>query len=191
MNSRRLVLYLSGGLIVVAIVWWWAGQRQTAVPASTTGGGSSQAQRTTGRPSDSIPIPLVTGTAARPRQATPPADAPVTAQVMVGEKRYVVQADGEGVFVPRVPTAIGARPAVRVAFPDGEPGEPVVVQVEDGGVLENNEPTKLAHLDERRQMEFALQMTRNPGLFRVVLRKGAETRTLQFWAGPPLPVAQN
>jgi hypothetical protein len=113
------------------------------------------------------------------------------ARVTVGDRQYALRSDPEGLFGPRVYTDIGARAAVAVTFPDGEPGEPVVVQVEDGGALENSELTKLAQLDERRQVGFEFQMTKNPGLFRVVLRKGAERKTVEFWAGPPLPVAKN
>jgi hypothetical protein len=80
---------------------------------------------------------------------------------------------------------------VTVTWPQGSPGDKVAAMVEDGGALkdelgmqkdEGQRVLKLA-LDEKRQMRFVFAGSEASGTFRVTLRKGAEIKTVQFWAG--------
>ena len=188
MNKHTLGLCLVV-TAAVALLWWWSRFTPTHTPKTASSPLAHDPRHTVPGDQPALVSPPTETITTRSRPSLPAATA--TAHVSVGNQQFSVQATPDAVFVPRVNTAVGARPVVRVKFRDGEPGEPVVVQVEDGGALENHALTQLARLDEQRQIQFAFQMTQNPGLFRVVVRKGGEAQTLEFWAGPPLPVAKN
>jgi hypothetical protein len=97
---------------------------------------------------------------------------------------------------PRVNIQPNDTVQVSVAWPKGSPGEPVVVAVEDGGSLgavgqsaDKSAQSKAAErvlklaLDDKGQIKFAFTCSAESGIFRVTLRKGAETKTVELWAG--------
>ena len=88
-----------------------------------------------------------------------------------------------GVF-PRQNIEIGASVPVRVVFPKAGPGDSIIAAVTDGGQLTGNKPGLPLTLDAGRAASFTFTGSREPGLFRVTLRRGMEVKTLEFWAGP-------
>ncbi|MBM3860678.1 MAG: hypothetical protein FJ395_13650 [Verrucomicrobia bacterium] len=102
------------------------------------------------------------------------------AVVRVGTRESSLQANSLGLF-PRV--SIGLEETVRVAvsYPDGQPGDLVVIQSEDGGRLDNGQFVMRATLDDARQVQFSFTSTEEGGLYRVCLRKGFNEKRLEFW----------
>jgi hypothetical protein len=76
-----------------------------------------------------------------------------------------------------------------MAFEKGKEGDAVTVQVEDGGQLDTKTQAKIAKVDGKGRINFKYRVTGERGAFRVVVRKGAEVKTFEFWVGPPLEVA--
>lgn len=78
---------------------------------------------------------------------------------------------------------------IQTTYPKGHAGEKVAVIVLDGGTLENNEKAKILQLDRKRGIDFTFQTAGDAGIYRILLRKGNDTKVVQLWVGPePLPV---
>jgi hypothetical protein len=88
-----------------------------------------------------------------------------------------------GVY-PRQNINPGASVPVRVVYPDAQTGDTVIAAVADGGQINGNKPVQVLTLDTDRAAKFTFQGSREPGLFRVTLRKGLDVKTLEFWSGP-------
>jgi hypothetical protein len=111
------------------------------------------------------------------------------ATVSAGGKNYVLQPNQIGNF-QRVYVEPGAIVPVKVTYPEGEAGEKLIIQAEDGGRLDSGKPVNVDELDQNKSLTFKFLLTNQIGVHRVTLRKGADVKTLDFWVGPPLPVAQ-
>jgi hypothetical protein len=135
----------------------------------------------------------------RPRYRKAPA-APgqrVTARVQVGGRAYDLTPNQVGNF-QRIYVQPGETIPVQVAYEEGKAGEPVAVSAEDGGGVWQGVSGKgqgaggtgtAATLDERLRIAFNFKATEHRGIHRVVLRKGADVKVLDFWVGAELPVA--
>jgi hypothetical protein len=78
---------------------------------------------------------------------------------------------------------------VEMYYPDGKPGEEIVILVQDGGMLDNGNRLKVGKLDNERKLSFGFQVTDHPGLHRVMLRRGLDSKVVPLWVGPePAPV---
>lgn len=127
------------------------------------------------------------GYAAQPSQSGERA----TAAIDVDGKRIEVAPNQIGNF-QRVFVAPGAQVPIRVNYPEAEAGEVVNIEAEDGGLIaESKSVGHVAKLDAEKTLPFHFTVTEEPGIHRVVLRKGADVKTLDLWVGPELPVAQN
>ena len=76
-----------------------------------------------------------------------------------------------------------------VSFPEGDPGQRVVATVEDGGTLRDGQRVLPMQLDAQRQVAFSFTAGEAPGIYNIRLRRGTETKMVQFWAGEPLALA--
>lgn len=114
----------------------------------------------------------------------------VAVQVVAGGKTFGnLTPDQVGVF-PQVNIDARQQVAVTASWPDGQPGQKVVVAAEDGGQVADAKHPVGFTLDARRQVTFDFTADSNPGIYRVTLRKGADVKTVQFWAGPELALKQ-
>lgn len=99
------------------------------------------------------------------------------------------EGNGEGWF-PTVRVEAGERVDVVVSYPDGEIGEEVVVQAEDGGVLDGGKTggkmADVVALDGKRQLAFGFSASEQRGTHKVRLVRMGEQRLLDFWVGEPL-----
>ncbi|MEO6729774.1 MAG: hypothetical protein ABIN01_01060 [Ferruginibacter sp.] len=78
---------------------------------------------------------------------------------------------------------------IEIAYPNGRPGDRVIVAVADGGTLDNKEKAKMLQLDIQKKLAFNFQAASDPGIYRIFLRKGKDTKVIRLWVGPePLPV---
>jgi hypothetical protein len=83
---------------------------------------------------------------------------------------------------PRIYVSPGEEAAVRMRWPQAAPGDRVVAAVEDGGQLGGGARVKALELDANQELSFAFVAGMEPGIYRISVRRGAETKTVQFWA---------
>jgi len=114
---------------------------------------------------------------------------PVTAYVRVpSTKKHSALTVNQGGEFPRMMTQPGETVQVRLAFSQTEPDTPVALTSQDGGLIEGGQRSTAGMLDAQRQLAFAYTVSRNPGIHRVTVTTPAgETKTLEFWAGDPIP----
>jgi hypothetical protein len=79
---------------------------------------------------------------------------------------------------------------VEVVFPQGEPGQTVVLEAKDGGTFDDKKLAQVAKLDAQRRLAFTFHADRQPGIYRVSMRRGSEEKVLNFWVGDPPPVQE-
>ncbi len=95
-----------------------------------------------------------------------------------------------GVFVPRPEVKPGAQVPIVVSFPDGAVGEKVVANVLHGGDLDGGEAVLIRSLDEKKAVRFTFTAGKSEGIYQVSIRRGAQVRTVEVWAGTPLKLAE-
>lgn len=79
--------------------------------------------------------------------------------------------------------------SVQLVYPKARAGEKIAIMVLDGGTLDNNKKDKVVQLGRDKKVMFNFQPAHDPGIYRIVLRKGVDTKVVQLWVGPePLPV---
>ena len=98
------------------------------------------------------------------------------------------------------PNQLGSYPKVLIAakqvipisihYPDGQAGDPVLVQVEDGGGVGPHGTSLVQHvaLDDQSGINFSFQAGDQNGIYRVTMMRGGDIENLEFWVGPELPV---
>jgi len=74
--------------------------------------------------------------------------------------------------------------SVQVAFPEGQPGDPVAIEVKDGGQLDGKQMAEVVALDNQDDIQFQFQTTDQSGIYRIALRSGADVKVVNFWVGP-------
>jgi YD repeat-containing protein len=72
--------------------------------------------------------------------------------------------------------------SVEVYYPDGNINDKIVLFVEDGGKLDSDKATETVQLNNQKRLSFNFETVAQPGLFRVVLKKGNDTKVVQFWS---------
>ncbi|MCG3146571.1 MAG: hypothetical protein PCFJNLEI_00002 [Verrucomicrobiae bacterium] len=219
MKPRIFIPCVVAIVVVIALVLWPRTQnvsREDAEPPaavaqdSASGMGGAPVSSPEGR-SD---LPVATGSAisagnshapdpratptGRAARSTPPAssealaadlpDPVATATIQVGTHTFRERSNEHGVFneiriQPNQPVAVA------VAFGAGEAGQRVVAMVEDGGTLQDGQRVLPMELDAHRTVAFQFNTGDNRGIYRIRLRRGTETKLVQFWAGEPLALA--
>lgn len=116
-----------------------------------------------------------------------PAIEAATARIRYAGQDVTLASDGHGRF-PRFYIAPNAEVPVEVTLPEAQPDDAVAVQVMDGGRFENERPSQVGRLDEQRRLAFRFRANEDRGIYRVVLSRGGQSQTLQFWAGEPMPL---
>lgn len=113
----------------------------------------------------------------------------VTPTSSPGAKTVELLPNFEGQFPPVYvePSSISD---VTLFFPESQPGDRILAQMEDGGMIDGSEYVKDGLLDENRLLHFTFTTTDHPGSFKVTIRKDNDQKTMEFWVGPDLPVRQ-
>ncbi|MCG3148843.1 MAG: hypothetical protein PCFJNLEI_02292 [Verrucomicrobiae bacterium] len=115
-------------------------------------------------------------------------DPVATATIRVGDQTFRERSNEHGVFnVIRIQER--QQVALEVAFGAGDPGQRVVAMVEDGGTLRDGQRVLPMQLDAQLKVAFDFTASENRGVYRIRLRRGTETKMVQFWAGEPLALA--
>ena len=172
------------GLLLVGLgagALYFNGHHADSAAESTTGKGVNTAQSQVPRvalaPSEApkaVVAPLAPVGQSHPE---------VTAVVQLAEHKSVtLEPNALGLF-PRVLLAQKQTVPITVTYPDGEPGEVLVISAEDGGKVNGTSPVQTAKLDSNRQVHFKFNTTQNEGVYHVTVRRGAEQQQFDFWVG--------
>ena len=105
---------------------------------------------------------------------------PATAQINVDGESYQLTPNQIGGF-QRITVSPKAKIDVSLAYPQGQPGDVVGVEVEDSGSLSGGASAKAMSLDKRKTLAFQFQTTEQIGIYRITLRNGADVKSLNFW----------
>ncbi len=169
-----------------------AASRSPAARPVLAGGQQLAAQPSAGGQPGVATVALVGATGATPAQMAAVSQLPirvhgekVLAQMNVGGQSIDLEPNQVGAF-PRVLIDLGQKVSVTVNWPDAQAGQRVVAAVEDGGTLNQGQRVLPLNLDGRLQVAFDFTAEQGPGIYRVTLRHGADTKALELWAGPEL-----
>jgi len=113
------------------------------------------------------------------------------ATIKIGENSRRVSPNLRGEF-PRVLVNAEALITARVPFPDAQLGESIAVQAEDGGQIVGGGTTGSTTIAADGEALVEFRAAAFEGMNRVTVRRGAETRVLEFWVGaePPIHIRQ-
>ncbi len=196
-NNRKIWRLTGAGLVLVGLsvgaVYFYGHNADSAAETSTakvaTAGQSQIAVVAAALPpSEASKAAVVAGS--RLTEATAASARPeITAVVKLANNKTVeLTPNALGLF-PRVLLGKEQTVSISLSYPDGEPGEVLVISAEDGGQVNSSIPVQTEKLDENRQVNFRFTTTQNEGVFRVTLRRAAEQQQFDFWVGPE-PVLQ-
>ncbi len=73
--------------------------------------------------------------------------------------------------------------AIQISYPQSQVGDPIMVEVEDGGTLDQKTKGRVIKLDEQKLAKFNFEATEYEGIYQLVVRNGADVKILNFWAG--------
>ena len=110
---------------------------------------------------------------------------PAAATVTLDGVSRQLEPNAIGCF-PRMLIATQGRASVLVSYPNATPGDPLVIQCEDGGTLDNGLIVKRTEVDAAGRVSFQFSAGVPEGIYRVLLRNGLDEKHLEFWAGPEL-----
>ena len=87
---------------------------------------------------------------------------------------------------PQIPIGAKQKVPITVLYANGYPGQPIVVQVDDGGGVQGNKMATVQKLSDQLTVNFTFQSGTQNGIYRVSLFDGSQTQRLNFWLGPPI-----
>lgn len=178
-TGRWLGLVIVLAFIGGGVCWFFAERAPSAASGSAVSAAAS------GNPA----IPTASGVHAPAAAVTAAAVAndPRAAQLTIAGQTRAVVPNVRGEF-PRVLVSASAIIAASVPFPDARPGEKIAVQAEDGGALLDAATQGFVTIDATHGAPVKFKVSAHDGMHRVTLRRGGETRVLEFWVGAEPPV---
>lgn len=94
---------------------------------------------------------------------------------------YHLTPNQSGAFDPVSNIAPMQKIPIEVIYPEGRSGEKVVIEVLDGGTLDQNKKVKVVTLNSQKKISFNFQLATDPGIYRITLRKGEDLKEVNFW----------
>lgn len=203
-HKFHIIAYIIASLLVLGLLVGLFGLRSTGPEASQTASGPASLQA----PVDHVPpVPVAggdghvpTGSAsASSSQAgvggtasstsTPSLNGIWVPQVEDVSARVthsggpVELAPNSGGNFPRIQVRERERIGVEVRYPHVQPGESIVVQMEDAGALGNGKPLQVVPLSREGVGRFEVRVTHQHGTHRVTLNRAGGLSRLEFWVG--------
>lgn len=127
-------------------------------------------------------IPSLAGAQGGQSQSTEK-EQPAFCKIKLNSKEFNLKANKAGFF----PQVLGFQPSavvpITVVYPQGAPGEKVIISAEDGGGFENNKKAIVVSLDAEKKCVFNFRLSLHDGLFEIILRKGEDAKMIQLWVG--------
>jgi hypothetical protein len=160
-------------------VCWFIAER-TPPAAHTSAVGAAASANPADPTASDVHTPDATVTAAAV------ANDPRAAQLTIAGRTRAVVPNVRGEF-PRVLVPASAIIVASVPFPDAQPGEKIAVQAEDGGALLDAAAQSFVTIDDAHRAPLQFKVSSQDGIHRVTLRRGGETRMLEFWVGAEPP----
>jgi len=164
-------------LAIGAIAWWKSAQHRTA---SSTPLAVDSSRASESPPSAATNI-------AQKQDAPAPIDETRAARITIAGTAHVLAPNVRGEF-PRLIVPASATITATVPFAGAEPGEAIPVQAEDGGLLQDAAAIGSVAVDNDHKVTISYQVSANDGMHRITLRRGGESRVLEFWVGAETPV---
>jgi len=110
------------------------------------------------------------------------------ANVLAGNKLYKMSPNQVGGF-DRIYLQPLQRVSITAQYPTGGAGDKILIEVEDGGKLDNQTVVENSELDSQRTITFGFTTSGQNGIHQVTLRNGTDIKTLDFYVGKELPIA--
>jgi len=110
-----------------------------------------------------------------------PTDSPAVL-VSIDGKKFQLTPNQLGHY-PKMEIATRAKVPVVLSFPQNQPGDQIMVQVEDGGTLDQKAMATVAKLNNDLTAQFNFTATEQPGIYRLRIQSGSSVQVLSFWAG--------
>jgi hypothetical protein len=164
-------------LAIGAVVWWKTAQHRTS--------SSSPLATESSRLSETLPSAATN--IAQKQDAPAPIDETRAAHITIAGTVHVLAPNVRGEF-PRLIVPASATITATVPFAEAEPGEVIPVQAEDGGLLQDVAAQGSLAVDKDHKVTVSYQVSAYDGMHRVTLRRGGESRVLEFWVGAETPV---
>ena len=105
------------------------------------------------------------------------------ASIQAGDKSYQMQSSLVGGTISSFePVSLSPKQRVHVtmSYPGGEANQLVVLETEDGGLIDGKVPSKVVRLDAAGGLAFDFNAGAEAGQNRIVLRSGANQTVLHF-----------
>lgn len=104
-------------------------------------------------------------------------------RVVINKKTFVLSLNQNNAFdrVSRVPANSIA--SIEVHFPQGNAGEVVIAEVQDGGSFEDGSGLVALTLANDKKIHFNFKTGGDQGSYVVTLRKGNDVKTVELWVG--------
>lgn len=133
-----------------------------------------------------ISILLVASTAGAEAQVNRGAREKTLCKMKMNNKDYQLFSNTNGHFLSLADVRPFTIIPIEVSYPQGIPGEKIVISAEDGGTLDNKRAVMVGSLDDQKRCVFNFQVTDQKGIFEVALRKGKDRKVIQLWVGDDL-----
>lgn len=78
--------------------------------------------------------------------------------------------------------------SVELVFPGGREGDVVIVSAMDGGRVNGKSGGNKLALDKTGRVGFNFEVNEERGIYRLLVRRGQDSKVVEFWAGEPLPL---
>ena len=121
----------------------------------------------------------------------------IEATVTLGKRAHALGTGKQGVY-QQLDMGPTMRARIELNFPEAKPGDKVAINVVDGGrimlqdadrrISPAKESTHIVGAD--RKVRFIFETGTGDGIFRVMARRGRETRHLEFWVGPKIELSK-
>jgi len=121
------------------------------------------------------------------KEAAPSISIEVKASIQVGGKSYQMQANSlNGAISSFSPLSLSPKQRVHVAmsYPQVEASQMVVLETEDGGLIDGKVPAKIVRSDAAGNLAFDFIAGADVGQNRIVLRTGASQAVIHFTIEP-------
>lgn len=124
--------------------------------------------------------------------ATPhPGKERIEAAVTLGRRTHALGKGRQGVY-PQLDMGPQMRARIELHFPEAKPGDKVAIGVMDGGRIMLQDADRRVHpapgpthrVGADNRIRFIFETDASNGIYRVLVRRGLESRQVEFWVGP-------
>lgn len=121
----------------------------------------------------------------------------IEAAITLGKRTHSLGTGRQGIY-PQLDMGPTMRARIELHFPEAKPGDQVAIGVMDGGriMLQDADrrvsPARTATqtVGADNKVRFIFETGTGDGIYRVMARRGRESRFLEFWVGPKLELSK-